>query len=54
MLVNNLSSVFHLPKENVLEIIKKAGLEPTVRAEKLSVEDWMKLYDNFVILKLEY
>jgi 16S rRNA (adenine1518-N6/adenine1519-N6)-dimethyltransferase len=47
MLVNNLSSVFHLPKENVSETLKKAGLEPTVRAEKLEVEDWIKLYQIF-------
>jgi 16S rRNA (adenine1518-N6/adenine1519-N6)-dimethyltransferase len=43
MLANNLSSSFHLSKETVSEAIKKAGLEPTVRAEKLKVEDWVKL-----------
>lgn len=45
MLANNLSSIFHLPKENASGILKKAGLEPTVRAEKLSVKDWIKLYE---------
>lgn len=43
MLANNLSASFHKPKEIVCETLKKAGLEPTVRAEKLNVEDWTKL-----------
>ncbi|KKT70449.1 MAG: hypothetical protein UW66_C0041G0012 [Candidatus Moranbacteria bacterium GW2011_GWF1_44_4] len=25
--------------------MKKSGLEPGVRAEKLGVEDWVKLYE---------
>ena len=45
MLVNNLSNGFHIPKEKIAEIIRKAGLEPGIRAEKLGVEDWMKLYE---------
>lgn len=45
MLVNNLSSLFGVPKAEILEKIKKAGLEPTIRAEKLSVEDWIKLFE---------
>jgi 16S rRNA (adenine1518-N6/adenine1519-N6)-dimethyltransferase len=44
MLVNNLSSRFGLPKDEILEKIKKAGLNPAVRAEKLNVDDWVKLY----------
>jgi 16S rRNA (adenine1518-N6/adenine1519-N6)-dimethyltransferase len=47
MLVNNLSASFKIPKKNITEIMKKTGLEPTVRAENLEVDDWMKLYDNF-------
>jgi len=46
-LANNLSSSFKTPKENALDIIKKAGLEPTVRAEKLGVENWEKFYEIF-------
>ncbi len=42
MLVNNLSNLGH-PKAELLEILKKAGLDPTIRAEKLKVEDWVKL-----------
>ena len=45
MLINNLSSSFHIPKAELSETFKKAGLEPGVRAEKLGVEDWMKLYE---------
>jgi 16S rRNA A1518/A1519 N6-dimethyltransferase RsmA/KsgA/DIM1 with predicted DNA glycosylase/AP lyase activity len=43
MLVNNLANSFHLSKETVAEALKKAGLNPTVRAEKLKVEDWVNL-----------
>lgn len=44
MLVNNLSSRFEIPKAEMSEKIKKAGLNPAVRAEKLRAEDWVKLY----------
>jgi 16S rRNA (adenine1518-N6/adenine1519-N6)-dimethyltransferase len=46
MLINNLANLGH-PRAELLDILKKAGLEPTVRAEKLSVEDWVKLYQIF-------
>jgi len=42
-LANNLSNGFHISKEEVFEILKKAGLEPAVRAEKLGMEDWVQL-----------
>ncbi|OGI25619.1 MAG: ribosomal RNA small subunit methyltransferase A [Candidatus Moranbacteria bacterium RBG_13_45_13] len=44
MLVNNLASSFHIPKSEIAEIIKKVGIDPAIRAEKLKVEDWVKLY----------
>ncbi len=44
MLVNNLSGGLNIPKEKITEIIKKSGLEPGVRAEKLRLEDWKELY----------
>lgn len=47
MLANNLSSLFETPKAEILEKIKKADLDPTIRAEKLSLEDWTKLCDIF-------
>ena len=48
MLVNNLANLGH-PRAELLEILKKAGLEPTVRAEKLTVEDWVKLCNSFLL-----
>lgn len=48
MLVNNLANLDH-PRAKLLEILKKAGMEPTVRAEKLSVEDWTKLCNSFLL-----
>jgi len=45
MLINNLSAF--APRAKLSELIKKAGLEPTIRAEKLSVEDWIRLYYIF-------
>lgn len=45
-LLNNLSAGFHIPKVELSEKIKKSGLKPGVRAEKLGVEEWIKLYKN--------
>ena len=52
MLVNNLANLGH-PRAKLLEILKEAGLEPTIRAEKLRVEDWVKLCNNLENLKSE-
>lgn len=46
-LANNLSASFHIPKADFSKIFKKAKLEPKIRAEKLKLEDWIKLYHNF-------
>jgi 16S rRNA (adenine1518-N6/adenine1519-N6)-dimethyltransferase len=43
MLINNLSAF--APRAKLSEVIKKAGLEPGIRAEKLKVEDWVKLFN---------
>jgi 16S rRNA (adenine1518-N6/adenine1519-N6)-dimethyltransferase len=43
MLVNNLLNLGH-PRAELSDILKKTGLDPTVRAEKLTVEDWFELY----------
>jgi 16S rRNA (adenine1518-N6/adenine1519-N6)-dimethyltransferase len=48
MLINNLANLGH-PRAELLEILKKAGLEPTIRAEKLNVEDWLELYNIFLL-----
>jgi len=52
MLNNNLINLGY-SKTELLEILKKAGLEPTVRAEKLRVVDWVKIFDNFEALILK-
>ncbi|PIU79457.1 MAG: ribosomal RNA small subunit methyltransferase A [Candidatus Moranbacteria bacterium CG_4_10_14_3_um_filter_44_15] len=44
MLANNLSSSFRIPKAELWEWMKKARLGRGVRAEKLGVEDWVRLY----------
>lgn len=40
-LVGNLSSEF--PRETVQKSLEKLGLEPTIRAEDLSIEQWIEL-----------
>jgi 16S rRNA (adenine1518-N6/adenine1519-N6)-dimethyltransferase len=47
-LLNNLSNSFHLPREVAEEKIKKAGLDPGVRAQELSVEEWKKLQKQYL------
>jgi 16S rRNA (adenine1518-N6/adenine1519-N6)-dimethyltransferase len=44
-LVNNLSSSLNLPKDKISSELKKAGIDPAIRAEKLGVEDWVNLYE---------
>ena len=42
-LLNNLTSSLQLEKNLVEEKIETAGLQPTVRAQELSIKDWKKL-----------
>ncbi|MFA5872041.1 MAG: 16S rRNA (adenine(1518)-N(6)/adenine(1519)-N(6))-dimethyltransferase RsmA [Parcubacteria group bacterium] len=44
MLLNNLSTSFHIPKAELSETLKKAGIDPAKRAQELEFEDWLKLY----------
>jgi 16S rRNA (adenine1518-N6/adenine1519-N6)-dimethyltransferase len=46
MLSNNLSSGLHIPKNDITDKIKNAGLDPGIRAEKLSVEEWIKIFEK--------
>ncbi|MFA6047424.1 MAG: rRNA adenine dimethyltransferase family protein [Parcubacteria group bacterium] len=46
-LLNNLSSSFHLGKSETEEKIKKAGINPTCRAQELTIENWKKLSSLF-------
>lgn len=43
-LLNSLSSGLHLSRSETDELIAVAGLQPTVRAQNLSLEDWYRLY----------
>ncbi len=40
---NNLSAGLHLPDKEVREILIKLGFDPRVRAQGLSMEDWVNL-----------
>ena len=45
-LLNSLSSAFsEIPKDTLADIIERCGFEPTVRGERLSVEDFCRLSD---------
>jgi 16S rRNA (adenine1518-N6/adenine1519-N6)-dimethyltransferase len=46
-LVNNLSKMLKLDKEKVKNWLLKNGIQPSQRAETLSVNDWLKLTKNF-------
>lgn len=45
-LENNLSAGMHIKKDDARDIIKKAGFAPNIRAEGLSVLDWLKLFET--------
>ena len=47
ILANNLASGFQLEKSATEEILKKSGLEPNVRAQELSIDQWRKLSEKF-------
>lgn len=45
-LANNLSSSFRIPRKVVEEALTDLALDPLVRAQELSVEDWIALADR--------
>jgi len=47
MLKNNLAAGLKIGESEVVEIIKSIGLDTKVRAQDLSVEDWIELSKNF-------
>ena len=47
MLKNNLANGFHIDQKEIEEKIVKAGFNPKIRAQELSVEDWKKLLKEF-------
>jgi len=46
-LENNLANSFHLPKTEVREKLQKAGLKSNIRAQELTLEDWLRLAKLF-------
>ena len=46
MLVNNLSSTFKLPKEELKDILKELEIKEDARGEILSIDDYIKLSDK--------
>ncbi len=48
-LLNCLSSSFGLDKETTAQKIKNCGIEPGIRGEKLGIEEFAKLSDEFTI-----
>ncbi len=45
-LANNLSSTFRIPRPEVESVLTDLGLDSRVRAQELSVEEWMTLSDR--------
>lgn len=43
-LSNSLSGGLRLPKDEVQEILRKAAIDPGLRAQALSLDDWYRLY----------
>lgn len=47
MLKNNLAAGYHIKQTEAEEKIVKAGFNPKIRAQELSVDDWKKLLGEF-------
>ena len=45
-LVNNLTGWREMTREQVLEAMQHAGIDPDARAETLSLQDFDRLYQN--------
>jgi 16S rRNA (adenine1518-N6/adenine1519-N6)-dimethyltransferase len=52
-LANNLSSTFHIPREEVERMLADLGLDRMARAQELSVEDWMRLSETVRVLETD-
>jgi 16S rRNA (adenine1518-N6/adenine1519-N6)-dimethyltransferase len=46
-LTNALSQGFRIPKAPATSLLEKAGIDPTRRAETLSVGEWVHLYETY-------
>jgi len=45
-LANNLSAGLHIPRAKIEEVLKHLGFSEKVRAQELSVENWLKLLER--------
>jgi 16S rRNA (adenine1518-N6/adenine1519-N6)-dimethyltransferase len=45
--LNSLSGGLQIDKDKVLELLKTAQIEPSTRAEDLTLEQWLELYKSF-------
>jgi len=48
MLKNNLASGYHISQEEAGKRIEKAGFNVKIRAQELSVDNWIKLFGEFI------
>ena len=48
MIHSSLASGLHLSKEETIELLSAAAVLPNVRAETLSLDDWMRLCECFI------
>ncbi|MDD5071420.1 MAG: 16S rRNA (adenine(1518)-N(6)/adenine(1519)-N(6))-dimethyltransferase RsmA [Patescibacteria group bacterium] len=48
MLKNNLAAGYHISQAEAEKKIKNTGFNPKTRAQELSVEDWIKLFGEFI------
>jgi len=48
MLINNIMNVFKLSRLEVENVLKDSGIEPTVRGENLSAEEYVVLTENLI------
>ena len=44
--VNSISSAMGIPKAEIIEALQKSELSETVRAEKLTMDDLARLFEN--------
>jgi 16S rRNA (adenine1518-N6/adenine1519-N6)-dimethyltransferase len=47
-LLNSLGAGLHLDKTQTLALLQKAGIDPQLRAQALSLEDWRTVYQAYV------
>lgn len=45
-LTNSLSASYRIDKKQTIEWLEKSGINPTARAQTLSLENWHELYEN--------